>query len=124
MGGHLDLLPDLSHVAGDKHLQTIGFGDQPTQLLLVGGHHIRLNRLGLAQRVPVFSVERLLDTVEELRDGFESDELLPCLRSDVGPRLPKIGETLGNKGKRRGILVEVGLGQLVEAELVDRIQRR
>lgn len=64
MRGHLHLVPNLRKVARDQHLQPIGFGDEATQLLLIGRHDIGLDRGGVTERVPVFASEGFLDTVE------------------------------------------------------------
>ncbi|MCP3996109.1 MAG: hypothetical protein GY722_13770 [bacterium] len=53
----LEVVVDLRHVAGDKHLEAIGLNDQSTELFLIGGCDIWLNVTRFTERVPVTGVE-------------------------------------------------------------------
>ena len=79
---------DLCHVAGNEHLETISFRNQAAKFLFVTGADIRLRMTRVSESIPIARVERALDTVKQLGDGFESDDLLPGFSRDVCPRFP------------------------------------
>ena len=68
---------DLGHVAGDEPLQTISLGNQPAEFEFILRHHTRFGRLGIAQSIPIPGFERLLDSLEKLGNGLESDGYSP-----------------------------------------------
>jgi len=90
-------------------LHTICLSDQPAQLLLVLGCHLRLDGSGLCDGIPITPGQRFLQVREQRGDGFTSDGLLPRLGRYVGPGFAQVGEALGDKGQRRGILVDIRL---------------
>ena len=85
----------LRHVAGDQSLQTISFGNQPAQRLLVFRSHLGLERPGCRDRVPISSGNGVLQVGEQPGNLVESDELLPGLGRYVGPGFAQVGEALG-----------------------------
>ena len=68
---------NLGQIPRDQTLQSIRFGDQSAQLLLVFRHDIGFHRLVVAEPIPVTGFERLLDTRENIGDRFESDGYSP-----------------------------------------------
>ena len=113
---------NLSHVAGNEHLKPIGFCNQSTELFLIGGGDFRFDMARLAKRIPITSIERVLDAGKQVGDGFEPDDLLPRLSGDVRPGLAKVGEALCDKRQGSWVLAHVGLCQLVKTELVDGVE--
>lgn len=91
---------DMIHVVGNESLETICFGDQPAQLLLVRRGRFGLDGSGLAETIPIAFSEGLLDAGEQLGDRLESDGYSPdsaAMWAQASRRSVRLFETNGNE---------------------------